>query len=353
MALRKRGNRYFAYYRDIDGKQVTCALKTSVKSEAVSMHEKLMVQVRAKKGMHEIVKRFPSTMRPEENIVSIAVQPEHKRGTLAISDMWETALKYRQLSESHKKSFDRFQREIRVRYADQVTPSLALEYLEKNYSKGNGKTFNNNKTILNTIFKLCLVEANLKASPFEKILNRRVNKVESHRPLTKDEYEKIMNSDDKACRLMACLSWYTGMRLETCARVSGAMIDLNDNSLTITPGKTSRFKRAVYIPIHKKLMDYLKTNFEFNETPFSVQAGFKNEKSFSIRFIRLLKNLNINDTQDGKASFHSIRASFITRMDEAGIPRHAIQGIVGQVSEATTNLYSHDKETAKKILSLE
>ena len=353
MALRKRGNRYFAYYRDIDGKQVTCALKTSVKSEAVSMHEKLMVQVRAKKGMHEIVKRFPSTMRPEENIVSIAVQPEHKRGTLAISEMWETALKYRQLSESHKKSFDRFQREIRVRYADQVTPSLALEYLEKNYSKGNGKTFNNNKTILNTIFKLCLVEANLKASPFEKILNRRVNKVESHRPLTKDEYEKIMNSDDRACRLMACLSWYTGMRLETCARVSGAMIDLNDNSLTITPGKTSRFKRAVYIPIHKKLMDYLKTNFEFNEMPFSVQAGFKNEKSFSIRFIRLLKNLNINDTEDGKASFHSIRASFITRMDEAGIPRHAIQGIVGQVSEFTTNLYSHDKETAKMILSLE
>ena len=353
MALRKRGNRYFAYYRDIDGKQVTCALKTSVKSEAVSMHEKLMVQVRAKKGMHEIVKRFPSTMRPEENIVSIAVQPEHKRGTLAISDMWETALKYRQLSESHKKSFDRFQREIRVRYADQVTPSLALEYLEKNYSKGNGKTFNNNKTILNTIFKLCLVEANLKASPFEKILNRRVNKVESHRPLTKDEYKKIMNSDDKACRLMACFSWYTGMRLETCARVSGAMIDLNDNSLTITPGKTSRFKRSVYIPIHKKLMDYLKTNFEFNEMPFSVQAGFKNEKSFSIRFIRLLKNLNINDTQDGKASFHSIRASFITRMDEAGIPRHAIQGIVGQVSEFTTNLYSHDKKTAKMILSLE
>lgn len=353
MALRKRGNRYFAYYRDIDGKQVTCALKTSVKSEAVSMHEKLMVQVRAKKGMHEIVNRFPSTMRPEENIVSIAVQPEHKRGTLAISDMWETALKYRQLSESHKKSFDRFQREIRVRYADQVTPSLALEYLEKNYSKGNGKTFNNNKTILNTIFKLCLVEANLKASPFEKILNRRVNKVESHRPLTKDEYEKIMNSEDKLCRLMACLSWYTGMRLETCARVSGSMIDLEDNSLTITPGKTSRFKRAVYIPIHNKLMDYLKTNFEFNETPFSVQAGITNGKNFSSKFLKLLKKLEIFDTPEGKASFHSIRASFITRMDEAGIPRHAIQGIVGQVSEATTNLYSHDKETAKKILSLE
>lgn len=353
MALRKRGNRYFAYYRDIDGKQVTCALKTSVKSEAVSMHEKLMVQVRAKKGMHEIVKRFPSTMRPEENIVSVSVQPEHKRGTLAISDMLQTALKYRQLSESHKKSFDRFQREIRVRYADQVTPSLALEYLEKNYSKGNGKTFNNNKTILNTIFKLCLVEANLKASPFEKILNRRVNKVESHRPLTKDEYEKIMNSEDNLCRLMACLSWYTGMRLETCARVSGSMIDLNDNSLTITPGKTSRFKRSVYIPIHKNLMDYLKTNFEFNEIPFSVQYGFKNAKSFSIRFIRLLKNLNINDTPEGKASFHSIRSSFITRMDEAGIPRHAIQGIVGQVSEFTTNLYSHDKKTAKMILSLE
>lgn len=272
---------------------------------------------------------------------------------LAISEMWETALKYRQLSYTHKITFERFARKIQVKYADQVTPSMALDYLERNYSKGNGKAFNNNKTILNTIFKLCLIDANLKASPFEKILNRRVNKIESHRPLTKDEYEKIMNSDDKLCCLMACLSWYTGMRLETCARVSGAMIDFEDNSLTITPGKTSRFKRSVYIPIHKNLMDYLKTNFEFNETPFSVQAGITNGKNFSSKFLKLLKKLEIFDTPEGKASFHSIRASFITRMDEAGIPRHAIQGIVGQVSEATTNLYSHDKETAKKILTLQ
>lgn len=351
MALRKRGNRYFAYYRDINGKQVTCALKTDREAEAVRLHEKFMILARAKNGIAQMAKLFPMQNKPAEP-ERIPEQPFHKRGTLAIADMWDVASKYRKLSSTHKKSFDRFASEIRVRFADQVTSAMALEYLEKNYSKGNGKTFNNNKTILNTIFKLCLIEAKLQRSPFENILNRRVDKVKSHRPLTQVEYDQIMSSDDALCRLMACISWYTGMRLETCARVSGALIDIEDQSITIVPGKTARFKRAVYIPIHNKLLDYLKSNFNWNDIPFAAQAGFVSEKAFSMRFQRLLDRLGIKDTEIGKASFHSIRSSFITRMDEAGIPRHAIQGIVGQVSEATTNLYSHDKKTAKKILEL-
>lgn len=352
MAIRKRGNRYFAYYRDINGKQATCALKTKNLDEAIALHEQLMIQVRARKGMQEIIKRFPSSVRTDNNINSVVIH-EEKHKALKISDMWETALKYRNLSATHKKSFDRFSREIKVKYANQVTPAMALEYLEKNYSNGNGKTFNNNKTILNIIFKLCLIEANIKSSPFEKILNRRLGKINSHRPLTKEEYKKIMNCGDKLCQLMACLSWHTGMRLETCARVSGSMINVDDNSLVISPGKTSRFGRSVYIPIHKKLLDYLKLNFEWSDVPFSVQAGFVSSQAFSMRFQKVIFSLGIKDNSEGKASFHSIRSSFITRMDEAGIPRHAIQGIVGQVSENTTNLYSYDKETAKKILDLE
>jgi hypothetical protein len=42
----------------------------------------------------------------------------------------------------------------------------------------------------------------------------------------------------------------------------------------------------------------------------------------------------------------------VSRLDAAGIPRHAIRGMVGHVSDDTTDLYSHDLTTARQILDL-
>ena len=82
----------------------------------------------------------------------------------------------------------------------------------------------------------------------------------------------------------------------------------------------------------------------------TVTSGRK--KTRYTYFVGLLRSLGIFDTQAGKASFHSIRASFITRCDEAGINRRATKGVAGQVADNITDLYSHDKETAKEILTL-
>lgn len=38
--------------------------------------------------------------------------------------------------------------------------------------------------------------------------------------------------------------------------------------------------------------------------------------------------------------------------DAAGIPRHAVRGVVGHVSDDTTDLYSHDLQTARLIQHL-
>jgi hypothetical protein len=66
----------------------------------------------------------------------------------------------------------------------------------------------------------------------------------------------------------------------------------------------------------------------------------------------LFKANGIVATAAGKASFHSLRASFITRCDEAGVSRIATKGVAGQTEDSITDLYSHDKETAKQILNL-
>ena len=148
------------------------------------------------------------------------------------------------------------------------------------------------------------------------------------------------------------------MRQETCFRLAWEHIDPNDTppSITIVPGKTARFGRAVYIPIHPQLWEHLcqLPRPEDDKTPILSQwqryARYKGKRGNY--FAELLADLGITNTADGKASFHSLRASFITRCDEAGINRRATKGIAGQTADSITDLYSHDKETAKQILNL-
>jgi integrase len=123
------------------------------------------------------------------------------------------------------------------------------------------------------------------------------------------------------------------------------------------PGKTARFGRAVYIPIHPQLWDWLcqLPRPESDSTPILSQFPKRNKWTEDDKLtycVGLFRSLGINDTEDGKASFHSLRASFITRCDEAGVNRRATKGVAGQVADNVTDLYSHDKETAKQILSL-
>ena len=69
-------------------------------------------------------------------------------------------------------------------------------------------------------------------------------------------------------------------------------------------------------------------------------------------FGELLDRLGIRDNDRGIVGFNSFRNSFVTRCDAAGVPRHAIRGIVGHVSDDMTDLYSHDLESARQIQNL-
>lgn len=362
MALLKKANTWYAYFRDLDGRQVKRSLHTG---------DRAIAEIR-EKAMRDMIREVKfraacQRMRPDEPQITTAFPKkqapspgEHQRGGIALAKMWDLALTRRELSRSHRSCWDNFLCTLpsTIRYADQVTPKVALDYLEHNYGGKSGKTYNNNKTALHTIFRLCLVEAGLSESPFAPIANRRVTDVEHHRPLTEDEFIRAFKAAAEPWKTAMLISWHTAMRQETCFRLAWEHIDPNDTppSITIVPGKTARFGRAVYIPIHPQLWDHLcqLPRPEDDKTPILSQwqryARYKGGRGNY--FAELLADLGIADTADGKASFHSLRASFITRCDEAGINRIATKGIAGQTADSITDLYSHDKETAKQILNL-
>ena len=364
MAIRKIKNRYYIYYRDQDGKHRTMSLGTSDPEKAKAEHDRVWGLIQSAKVATKALNRhamiFPDAVVKEieqANPIPPRVPREKKR--LKLVDMLELAQQYRDVSDDGIKSFNRFLEWCGKRYthAVDITPQIALEYLEERYGSGNGKSFNNNKSALNVIFRSCLIQAELERSPFEFLQNKRVRNIENHRPLTVEEFRKAFTAAREPWKTASLISWHTALRRETCFRLAWKHINQQDKSITIMPGKTARFGRAVYIPIHDELWQWLLTlpRPADDNTPILSQFPklriWRKNKNISY-FVGLLQSLGIVDTEQGKASFHSLRASFVTRCDEYGITRAATKGIAGHVDDKITDLYSHDHKSARQILDL-
>ena len=259
------------------------------------------------------------------------------------------------MSKTHKIHWKSFIDRIGVKYADQVTPKKALAYLERYYNKGNGKTFNNVKSNLNTVFRMCLVEAGLSESPFAPIANRRVTDVEHHRNLTAEEIDRIMAAPrvPEYVRIMTMLSRWTAQRLETCARMIPAMFDFEKKVFIIDPGKNARFKEWVCCPIFPTLEKFIKpilAKCKHPEVPIVQQFNYpKKNDYFSAEFRELLISLGIRDDSTGKASFHSLRGSAITWLKENGVDRETRRSITGHDSQDVEDVYAKDIASISRL----
>lgn len=359
MALRKIHNTYYVYFRDIDGTQRTRSLKTTDKATAEKLHRRFMVTLQAKKGDLMIMRTFPERFPQAAEVKTVAPptiteQGEHQRGSIALDKMWKLALTRRNLSNTHRIRWQSFLDGIGVKYADEVTSAKALKYLEDNYSGGNGKTFNNVKSILNTIFRCCLVEAGLSESPFAPIMNRKVTEVEHHRNLSDEEIAKLMSSPNvpEYAKIMTMLSRWTAQRLETCARITPDMFDFETLVFLIDPGKNKRFKEWVCAPIFPELEKYIKpilVKCKHPDKPIVQQFKYTRNDDFSREYRKLLQALGIVDTAGGKASFHSLRGRAITWLKEIGIDREARRSITGHDSQDVEDIYAKDTATISKI----
>lgn len=356
MALLKKANTWYAYFRDIDGRQVKRSLHTGDRAIA-EVREKAMKEMIQEVKFRAACQR----MRPDEPQITTAFPKkqapapgEHQRGSIALEKMWDLALTRRELSYTHRIRWQRFVERIGVKYADQVTPKMALNYLEKYYTTGNGQTFNNVKGNLNTIFRMCLVESGLSQSPFAPVPKRRVTEIEHHRNLTDEEINRIMAAPSvpEYAKIMTMLSRWTTQRLETCARIIPSMFDFETLVFLIDPGKNKRFKEWVCAPIFPALEKYIRPILDQckdPEKPIVRQFSYTRDDYFSREFRNLLQSLDILDTASGKASFHSLRGRAITWLKENGIDREARRSITGQDSQEVEDIYAKDVVTISRL----
>lgn len=346
MAIRKRGKIWYLYFRE-NGKICWISTGQTVEAEARKLDRANSARLKSSRQRRIMRKIYGPDALPEPS-ASIQPEPEHKRGTVRLADLFTIASKYRALSRFHRNAVADFIRVTGLVYADKVTPRIARDYLEKRFGAGNGKSYNNARTYLNTIFRLTLIESGLDASPFAALVPRRVTDTVSHRPITDAEFRRLFTVAEEPYRTALLIGYHTGLRLMDCFRLSPA--DIADGWIRITPAKTARFKRAVEIPVHPELADHLSRLQVSGSDPYCI--GAPSEQRIAANLRALFDQCGVTDTEDGKASFHGLRSAFVTRLRERGIPEHAIEGLAGHTDTATTNVYSRDRKTPLKLLEI-
>ncbi len=349
MAVRKIKNMWYSYFRDENGVLRTRSTGCTDRDQA----EKIDSQYRSTVGMRRQYKKIlknadPDFVRKAEEIMKMESHPQvqrvaHKRGTLALSEMLEKARIKRSLSEDHERAWKYFCKGVDVRFADEVTPAICQKYLDAQFGDKSAKTWNNNKSALNMIFRLCLVEANITMSPFQPIMNKELTDVKSHRNLTDAEIALVLEKGDLQIRIMTMLARWTAQRLETCSRMTWNDFDFEKKIFLIKPGKTSRFNKFVCVPLFSPLERFLKElepQVKDKSAPLVNVFGWTNNDAFSRKFARLLNRVNIQDSPEGTATFHSIRGTAITWMKDMGLSADIRRAITGHSNLTTEDIYA-------------
>lgn len=361
MALRIIKNRYYMYFRDEHGKLRTIATHASLneKDEALAFEKEYMTQLRAKKRRLRILKDFPeyAAIQPEAKPDFVAEAQQHKRGGIKLSEMLDCALnKQPSISKDIRDSFTRFVKSVNVKYADQVTPLMVQNYLEKNYSgkDRNNVSYNKHRGHLNRIFRLCLVEAQLLVSPVQSVVCRKIKReLVKHRDMMSySDFEyaiKHLTNLTDLFMLMSCR--WTTQRLETCARFTLSMFDFEKKVFIIDPSKTKIYNdKFVCVPIFPEYEKFLIDRIipvikdKSPNIPIVKHLGYYSTNDhFSRHINRELKNLKISKT------FQSCRSTGITWMKEQGIPYEIRTDITGHTAKETEDIYARAIEQVSII----
>lgn len=139
------------------------------------------------------------------------------------------------------------------------------------------------------------------------------------------------------------LGYYTGARLKTLRSLR--VEDLEDNFLRVLHTKTARSKpvRCV-IPLTKEAL-FTVRELAAHRTEGNLFVDLANDEKPDI-MRTMFKDAGVLDNALGRASFHSLRATFISMMDDASISPHVTDAITGHAPQGMHGRYTQPSRSA-------
>lgn len=166
-------------------------------------------------------------------------------------------------------------------------------------------------------------------------------------------WEAARNKDDEKLADLILIGAYTGMRIEEICSMS--FKDIDHRSMKVTDAKTSAGYRSV--PVHSALVPIVQRLKKASKDGFLISGLTLNkygDRSNAIgkRFGRLKVELGHSSLH----VFHSIRKTFTTELENAGVPENVTADIVGHEKPTMTyglysggNRYEVLKEAIEKV----
>jgi integrase len=338
LLLRPTSRNYYAViYRD--GKHRWISLGTANKADARALHDSIEARSKAQ-GLRSRVARLMGEKTE-------AARP------LMIADVEK---KYRKVNPNFSQAglwiLRQFREWLDGDYSDisDIDTAKAMQYLDS--LTCSGKWFNNQKSALSKIWTVLKPFTNIEKNIWHEIPNRPAGSIK-FRPFTRQEVKKFIAELKGDVKDAAIIAYRTGLRKKDVFTLLWE--NVKNDCIDIIPAKTARYNRAVWVPLHPEARAVLKRlRKKKTVSPYVFPENYKRfNKDVIPEHIRGgLRRAGIKDTNKGRAAFHSLRATFITEAEAAGIPRHVIQGIVGHRSPLMTEHYSQDRQSAKAITLL-
>jgi len=159
-----------------------------------------------------------------------------------------------------------------------------------------------------------------------------------------DEYPSVRD------RTIVSLFYATGIRLSELSNLKVQDIDFYNQNIKVT-GKRNK-ERIVPLnqSIVKDLKHYLEKRAEFQSITDTLFLTDKGEKIYNKMVYRIVNKQMSSVLTNKKKSPHVLRHTFATHMLDAGADLNSVKELLGHISIAATQVYTHNTiEKLKKV----
>ena len=172
---------------------------------------------------------------------------------------------------------------------------------------------------------------------------------EFYRRLDRAEIRAVVSAlnGERDLQDMVVIGYNTGLRLSDVAELERSEIDSGLRFLRLQPNKMRGRKCSILsIPLSDEAAEILARRLEAMALDDQYIFGKEARRRPSRRICAAFHAAGVSSEGNGRASFHSLRATFISMMDEAGIPPHLTDAITGHAPNGMHGRYSQPSARA-------
>ncbi|MDD5707366.1 MAG: tyrosine-type recombinase/integrase [Kiritimatiellae bacterium] len=278
---------------------------------------------------------------------------------LAPEKLWERYEASRRRPQSGEGTLSNYESQVkrfaawiasRTRNVASVSPETAEQYVRHlEEEKRTPATVRAHVATLARVWRVLLPDAR---NPWTGLHPTETHQVNPYRRLSLQEVKQAAKAARKIGEeehALIVLGYYTALRMTDAACLDAAAYDRKALTLTVTPEKTARRKpQPITIPVLPELAQVLPAATEGPLLPRLCAEQRTGHKSLSKRIAALIRETAGGDTAEGKASFHSLRATLVSLMDEAGAPQSVTDSITGHAPRSMHGRYAHPDTKAAR-----